>query len=441
MITRKEAETLMAVAVQSPGVDEIFVSLSATDMRSRSVAGAALQPPHRMSNTTISVTVRKGKRYAMASGNVVEEKDVRALVARAMENAAEMPEAPEIVAFPGAVDVAEAPLFTPDDSTASDRDFAHAVGVMKADPGSGGTLAYGSVSSAASMLALASSNGLFVYQPSSLGHAQFRCYSSDGRSTGFAEAYRQDRSALAISATLQAAAESCRSWMNPVEIAPKRITTIFEPRALADMLQPLLRQFSTRAIAQDQSFLRRMDGGNFLGSAMFDARISLRSDPYDARLPSMPFTTDGEAVRAEHWVKNGVISQLVIDRYEAATGGIRSVAPPTNLIMEVAEPVADLIADTEYGLLVRGFANLNILDPKNCLLSGSTRDGLFLIEKGKITKAVRNLVIRETPVYMFKELLALGTPQQTSPTGSYLPMLLPPIKVKDVMYTQLSGLV
>lgn len=240
--------------------------------------------------------------------------------------------------------------------------------------------------------------------------------------------------------------ETCLASRNPVEIKPGRITTIFDPRALADMLRPMLQQFSRRAIEQDQSFLRRLDGSSFLGTTLFDTRVTLRSDPFDPRLPSMPFTAEGQAVRAAQWVKRGVIARLVADRYDEASkeyAGKESdfAAPPSNLLMDVVDPVPDLVAGTEYGLLVKGFANLNILDSKNCLLSGSTRDGVFLIEKGKVTKPVRNLVIRETPVYLFKELIALGAPVATSTTGGYFPMFLPSIKVKDVMYTQLSGLI
>ncbi len=446
MITRKDCEDLLAIAVQSPGADEVFVSLSGTEQLSRGVAGQVLQAPHRSETVAVAVTVRKGRRYAMASGNVVGERDVRELVARAASHAAVMPEVPEVLPFPAATDFLEVPLHAADDGVAIWNELHEGIDALRTDASLGGTLSYGSVSVAASVLALASSNGLFAYQSSRLGHAQFRCYSADGRSTGFNEQYRSNPGALSPAATLRDAAETCRSWQDAVEIAPKRITTIFEPRALADMLRPMLAQFSRRAIEQDRSFLRRLDGSSFFGTTLLDTRVTLRSDPGDPRLPSMPFTAEGQAVRAEYWVRNGVIAQLIADRFDAAkkdTPGkdASGAAHPTNLIMDVAEPVQDLVAGTEYGLLVKGFANLNIIDPTNCLLTGSTRDGVFLIEKGRITKPVRNLIIRETPVYLFKELLAQGTPEPTSTTGGYFPMLLPPIKVKDVMYAQLSGLI
>lgn len=442
MITRKQAETILAIALQSPGADELFISLGGSSLASRGLAGTRLQPPQRMENLSMSVTARLGRRYAAVSGNLTDESDIRALVARAAAHAAEMPEAPEVLPFPGAAEqTPETGLSLSASGNAVWEQLEQTAMEFGDAAAAKDHRAFGSVSFAENVLALASSNGLFLYHPSTLAHAQFRCFSADGRSTGFGEAYTHDPAALRPADVLHEAVETCAEWRDPVAIEAKRLTTVFEPRALADMLKPMLRQFSSRAIAGDQSFLRRLDGSSFLGSTLFDTRVTLYSDPRDARLPSMPFTTEGETVGKEYWVKEGVISQIAIDRYEANASGIDPVAPPTNLIMDVAQPVRDIVAETEYGLLVRGFANLNILDPKNCLLSGSTRDGLFLIENGKITKPVRNLVMRETPVYLFKELIALGEPVRTSTTGGYFPMHLPPIAVKDVMYTLASGLV
>ncbi|MDX9758801.1 MAG: metallopeptidase TldD-related protein [Bacteroidota bacterium] len=441
MMTRHDAETILSIAVQSPGADELFVSLTETEITTRSVAGQHPHPLHHSSGLTLAITARVGTRYGRVSGNVYEQADIRALVARAATLAAQMPETTEVLPFPGAIDVAEAATYFPDDGGAMWEESWRGITSLREDPTTASCLAFGSIASTSTVRALASSNGLFVYQPSSLGHAQFRCYTEDGRSTGFAERFRPDRTVLAPRDVLRDAVDTCLRWRGAKEIKPGRITTIFSPRALADMLQPMLRQFSTRAIADDQSFLRRLDGSSFLGSTLFDTRVTLRSDPYDARVPSLPFTADGEPVTARHWVSAGVIAQLVTDRYEAAAVNRPVVAPPSNLIIDVADPVADLIADTEYGLLLHGFANLNILDPKNCLLTGSTRDGLFLIEKGRIVGPVRNLILRETPVYLFKELQAFGMPEVVSPTGSYFPMLLPPMKVKDVMYSQPSSLI
>ncbi|MBR9978831.1 MAG: hypothetical protein KFH87_12165 [Bacteroidetes bacterium] len=442
MIEKQLCEQLFAAAVQSDHADEVFIVLRATDEAALRFAANVRDPMHQTSALSLTVSVRKGNRYATVTGNEANEQEVRALVRRAADLTSVMPDIPDGLPFPSAVDIPTAPLF---DQYAPERIpawFADSVLPALDDAvNKHGLLYSGSVAAGTSVLSLATSNGLFLYQPSSLGHLHVRVFDTNGRSTAFGERFHKEYGALDFKHVIARISETCRAWRKPEEIPPRRITTVFEPRALADMLAPMMRQFSRQAIEQEQSFLRRLDGSSFLGSRMFDERVTLRSDPYDQRLPSMPFTGDGQIVRPEHWIDRGVIAQLITDRYDAALKNVKPVAAPTNLVMDVADPVRDLIAETEHGILVKGFSDLNIIDPGNCLLRGSTRDGVFLIEDGEITAPVRNLLLRETPVYLLKELLAIGVPEVTSTTGNYFPMLLPPIRVKDVMYTQLSGLV
>ncbi|MBR9975759.1 MAG: hypothetical protein KFF77_09280, partial [Bacteroidetes bacterium] len=318
MIDRTTIENLLAIAVQATGADEVFASLSATDVTSRSLAGRRLGQPHRMENVTLSITVRAGKRYGQASANVSGETEIQALVQRAIDIARRMPDVPEILPFPGtSTSPPESPMFVAEGGNSAWQRLDAAVVELRENATTRDMTAFGNMSLAENILALASSNGLFLLQRSTLGHAQFRCFTANGRSTGFDERYHVDSGELQPGKLLRSAADTCAAWEDPIEIPPGRITTIFEPRALADMLRPMLAQFSTRAIALDQSFLRRMDGSSFLGITMFDPRVTLHSDPWDTRIPSLPFTPDGEMVRVEQWVKSGVISQLVADRFEA----------------------------------------------------------------------------------------------------------------------------
>lgn len=442
MIEKHNCEQLFAAAVQSDYADEVFIVLRSTDEATLRFAANVREPMQQTGALSLTVSVRKGKRYATVSGNEASEQGVRDLVKRAADLTAVMQDIPDGLPFPSAADIAPAPLF---DGYAPERIptwFAdNVLPALDNAVNEHGLLYSGSVTAGTSVLSLATSNGLFLYQPSSLGHLHVRVFDTDGRSTAFEEQFHKQHTALDFRHLIARASETCRAWRQPQEIPPRRITTIFEPRAFADMLSPMMRQFSRQAIEQEQSFLRRLDGSSFLGMRMLDERVTLRSDPYHQGVPSMPFTGDGRIVRPELWVDRGVIAQLITDRFDAARKNIDPVSAPTNLIMDVTDPVRDLIAETEYGILVKGFSDLNIIDPGNCLLRGSTRDGVFLVEDGEITAPLRNLLLRETPVYLLKEMLALGEPQVTSTTGSYFPMLLPPILVKDVMYTQLSGLV
>jgi predicted Zn-dependent protease len=95
-----------------------------------------------------------------------------------------------------------------------------------------------------------------------------------------------------------------------------------------------------------------------------------------------------------------------------------------------------MIATTKRGLLVTRFSGIRIIDDASLLCSGYTRDGLWLIENGKISKAVKNFRITESPLFILNNLEALGTPVRVFRPGA--PTIVPPAKVRDFSFSSLS---
>jgi predicted Zn-dependent protease len=440
-MTRKRAEELLSLAMQGGRADEVFAVLRSAEGSVFRLADNLPSHPVFSVDASLQVTVRVGKQYMTVQTNDLSDEGVRLAVQRAVERAAYMPVSEQVYSFPGAAD-ALAPVLAADPFSLTDGIDPDLLRETIDRVRSANMRAAGSIAAIETTLSVASSHGLFLHQPSTLFHAQVRVYTGDGWSTGFAEYYDMQLHREKLLSAVELAVQKCDAWKNPSPVKPSRMTTVFEPRALADMLQHLLPQFAQRAIKEDQSFLRRLDGSSFAGSKLFDERINLRSDPTSPLLPSMPFTAEGVPVHPATWVRNGVIEDVMRDRFEVRESGGTPVATPTNLIMDGGgSSVQDLIAGVSSGLLVSGFAQLSVVDPKNCLLTGSTRDGLYAIEDGKITKGVRNLLIRETPVYLFKEIEDLTAAEAVSTTGSYFPMLLPHIRVKDVLYGASTGMI
>jgi predicted Zn-dependent protease len=106
--------------------------------------------------------------------------------------------------------------------------------------------------------------------------------------------------------------------------------------------------------------------------------------------------------------------------------------------------VEEMIASTPRGILVTRFWYIRSVDPRTILYTGLTRDGTFLIENGKITKAIKNLRFNESPIFMLNNLEAMGTPMRVSASESGSPglaIVVPPIKVRDFTFTSLSDAV
>jgi predicted Zn-dependent protease len=98
--------------------------------------------------------------------------------------------------------------------------------------------------------------------------------------------------------------------------------------------------------------------------------------------------------------------------------------------------IDEMIATTKRGFRVTRFSNVGVLDPNSLLCSGYTRDGLWLIENGKISKPVKNFRFTESPLFMLNNVDALGVPQRVFHPSA--PAIVPPIKARDFSFTSLS---
>jgi len=288
--------------------------------------------------------------------------------------------------------------------------------------------------------AVGSSNGLFACQPSTQAHCKALVYAPKRSAVGISEGRSFRLSEVDPTALTERALETARASLDPQEIEAGRMTVILEAQALAELLLPVMRQFDQKAVDDNRSFLRKLDGSSHLGSEMFAKTVTVRSDPYDAATPSAPFTLDGQKLGRKDWIRDGVVAGLTLSRSAALQKQSVPTPFPTNFIMEGgSSTMEELIASTERGLLVRGFGPVLIEDPGNCMLNAATRGGLFLIENGKTSHACRNLVLQETGVHLLRHIEALTKPMPVQPHGVYFPLLLPAVKIAEMNFAGMSG--
>ena len=141
--------------------------------------------------------------------------------------------------------------------------------------------------------------------------------------------------------------------------------------------------------------------------------MRIYSDPAHPLAPTVAFDGEGLPMQAHVWVENGVLKDLFYSRFWAQKMGKEPTAGPGNLIMDGGTATMDdLIAGTERGVLVTRFWYIRPLDPQTILVTGLTRDGLFLIEKGKVTRPVKNMRWNESPVVAFNNLDAMTPPER-----------------------------
>lgn len=210
------------------------------------------------------------------------------------------------------------------------------------------------------------------------------------------------------------AAAKARAGADPVELPPGRYPVVLEPTAVADLLSNLaLWGFNGKAYAERRAFAE-------LGAEQFDRSVTLVDDPFAPGTPGFGFDPDGTPKRRLTLVDAGVTAAVVHDRRTAALAGGDAVstghrlppsvaflatlgAAPSNLGLQpgdgeaapgpaaVDPAAADLIGQVERGLLVTDLWYTRVLDPKSLVVTGLTRNGVWLIEDGELAAPVRNL--------------------------------------------------
>jgi predicted Zn-dependent protease len=195
----------------------------------------------------------------------------------------------------------------------------------------------------------------------------------------------------------------------PGAVEPGRYTVVLEPTAVGNLLQLMAFAMNARAADEGRSFFTKQGGGNKIGQKVVDERVTITSDPADPDAPGRRLTGDGLPTRRTVWIENGVVKNLAYDRYWAQRQSREPVPLVPSLRMSGGTAsLEEMIASTERGLLVTRLWYIRPVDPRTILYTGADARRTFLIERGKITRAVKNLRWNESPVFLLNNLEAMG---------------------------------
>lgn len=309
---------------------------------------------------------------------------------------------------------------------------------------SNGMLSAGNLQISGNGVAAMNSDGMFQYYPQTMVECSMTVRHPKGTASGWAGVNHYDLAKIDPKALAARALDKCLRSQNPVAVEPGRYTLIMEPQATADLFMnvmetPLDRRFAERPAGP----FGKAPGRSKITEQVLDRRLIVRSDPMDTDGGFIPFDYSGTPYQPVNWIDQGILrelayykgyalSQLGLDKALPNPGSWRiSAAPgvPTTTIEE-------MIAKTERGLLVTRFSNVQTIDINSMLSGGYTRDGLWLIEKGKITKPVKNFRFTESPIFALNSLEDIGEPQRVFAPGASI--VAPAVRVRDFSFTSLA---
>jgi predicted Zn-dependent protease len=213
-----------------------------------------------------------------------------------------------------------------------------------------------------------------------------------------------------------------------VELPAGRYETIMPPSTVADMMIYLAWTMDGRGAQEGRTALSAPGGGTRVGEKLTDLPLTLYSDPAAPGLACTPFVAaassservsvfdNGMDIARADWIRDGTINALAYPRAAAAEFDAPVAVPADNLLMTGGSAsLADMIARTERGLLLTTLWYIRVVDPTVLLLTGLTRDGVYLVEDGEVTAAVNNFRFNESPLDLLRRATETGASEATLP--------------------------
>ena len=451
LLSREQAKALADRVLAFAKADETRVNVSSDWSGNTRFAGGEITTSGGVTDTTVTVISTIGKRRASATTNILDDASLKRTVDLAERLAKLAPEDPEIMPELGTQSYVTVDGFL--ERTANLDAEARALAVRRVieragEEGKavGDAFVAGYLEANAQSRAIATSRGLFAYHRSTDANLGTTVRTPDGTGSGWASGGARDWQKLDPAALGTAAARKAVASRNPQAIEPGMYTVVLEPQAVADLIPQLGGSFNARSADEGRGTFSKRGGGTKLGEKIADERVTIYSDPADPDLLTQPFDAEGLPLQRRVWIENGVLKNLSYSRYWAQKQGKDATPGPGNLIMEGGSATMDdLIKGVERGVLVTRFWYIRSLDPQTLLLTGLTRDGLFLIEKGKVTRPVKNMRWNESPVFALNNLDAM-TPAERTVSGEGVggvgfSIVCPAARIREFTFTSGSDAV
>jgi predicted Zn-dependent protease len=213
-----------------------------------------------------------------------------------------------------------------------------------------------------------------------------------------------------------------------IDLPPGRYETLLPPPAIADLMIYAYWTANARDAEEGRNVFAAGEGATKIGQRFSELPITLRSDPRYPGLETIPFVNfssslddtswafdGGLPINATTWIDHGVLHELIRNRGHAARTGAQSTPPPDNLIMDGGgiASLQEMISNTDRGLLLTSLWYIREVDPERLLLTGLTRDGVYLIENGQVVGAVNNFRFNESPIELLGRISEIGISELT----------------------------
>jgi len=395
--------------------------------------------------TTLVVTAVNAKQVGLASTNDLSKDGIESVVKTANDISRLQKPDERFVSFP---DKALAPVlektalvqpdtgYTPADMAARVSDFAGLAAKQN-------LTASGAFRHDINTVGVANSLGVEQFGQSGTAEFSLTIVGAAEQQSGFAIGCNPDPAKIDFNAVASRAIERAVKNIDPVSLPDGQYTVILQPPAVGQLLLFLgFLGFGGRTMAQHRSFMSGKTGELITGE-----NITITDEPDNPLFGTLLFDYEGVPKKKLTLIDHGKAGEAAYDTYYANIAGVEptghSVQPnnsygpyPKNLVVAPGDATVDeMIASTEKGVLITHFWYINFLNPMRTMITGTTFDGTFLIENGKIGPAIKNMRTNQSILEAFSKAQMISKSRMVYPQYSSL-MLVPAMKIADFNLVQ-----
>ena len=433
------AERVLELAKRE-GATEAEALVIADDSALTRFANSEIHQNVAETNVTVNLRFVTGRRIGVASTGRIDEDGLRRLASNAAAIARNSAELADWGGLPEPTPIRSVDGGWSENTAAATPEFrAAAVRDVIAAADDANVVAYGSFSTAAEGTTVANSRGVRAEQRRTTSQLLTVHMSPDGGS-GYAEQAAVDATTIDARALGNEAAAKARATVGAVSVEPGDYPVVLEEYAVTDFLDTLgYLGFSALAVQEGRSFV---EIGKQIGSEL----VSIVDDGSDSAGLPMAFDYEGVAKQRVELVDRGACRGVVYDSQTAsrdhrASTGHGLPAPntfgpfPINMLMAPGTSSRDeLIGGLERGLVVTRFHYTNPVHPKLAIVTGMTRDGTFLVERGNVVGPVRNLRFTQSYLGALAGVVAVGRERKTL-RGSLGAAVVPALRIEAFTFT------
>ncbi len=411
-IDRKALEAILNLA---PPACELAVAVVDESSRTTRLAESVIQANVSVRDLTVWLELRRDTRSTLVTLHSLEPEPVKAAIGQALRILDTLGDGDPLIPLESAKPVPRIDMFDRKTDAWSPKQAAKALREAVRIADIGRLSVAGALTLTSTARGIAHTGGMMLTASRTEVDLSLTCADPSGAS-GWDRAYGHRIGDIDIAAVAKRAASRAIRSRDPVELEPGPYTVVLEPGAVGPMLLFLsFLSFGGSPFNRGTSFM-----AGHIGEKVLPDFMTIRDDPLDPRMGGWPFDFEGTPCAPVTLVENGVARAVVHDRTTAEISTGHALAPgngfgpyPKCMVMSPGETSTDAwIAGIDQGLLITRFWYINYVNPMKTMITGTTRDGTFRIQNGKVTGAVRNMRFVESILEAFRRATAVSSERE-----------------------------